>query len=400
MHDRSASPLFADPSLLPLTAAIDRNGQLWLAGHNTATLVEEFGTPLYLYDGATFKQRLAEIRAALVRNYPGPARVAYAAKAGFSPGLARRLREGGIGLEVVSGGEMAVAREAGFEPAVVHLHGNNKSLAERGERIDIWLRLTPSLDVDTHPYRKTGHAASKFGMHMVGANSPASEALERASASLWLNPTGLHTHLGSEIYGLAPYATALNRLLDFAAARGFVPAELSPGGGLAVPYTAEDPVPDVDEWVAAMSGAVIDGCRARDWPLPLLVVEPGRWLIGPAAVALYRVGTRKTAADGTRYVAVDGGLADNPRPALYGARYTAFLANRAREEAGQAVTVVGRFCESSDILVHNVRLPEPQPGDLLAVPVSGAYHLSMASRYNLPPEPVALWLEDGIVERI
>jgi len=438
-------------SLLPLTAHIAADGHLWLAGHDTVALAEEYGTPLYLYDGATFRQRLAQLQDALARYYPGPSQVAYAAKACFTPTLARHLNTAGVGVDVVSGGEMAVAREAGFDPARVHLHGNNKSLdelraaleygtgrivvdnldeldwlealvAERNQRnrvlslrlwknqvspVPIWLRLTPALDVDTHAYRKTGHAGSKFGLPITTfpkagslREGPAAQALARARESPWLKVVGLHTHLGSQIFDPAPYAAAIERMLDFAAAHDFVPAELSPGGGWGVPYTPEDPAPPVEEWIAAVSRAVIERCQAHRWDTPRLIVEPGRWLIAPAAVALYRVGTRKIAADGTRYVAVDGGLADNPRPALYGARYAAFLANRATEPAGPPVTVVGRFCESSDVLVRDAGLPEPRPGDLLATPVAGAYQLSMASRYNLAPAPVALWLEEGMVERM
>ena len=436
-------------SLLPLTAHVTADGHLWLAGHDTVALAEEYGTPLYLYDGATFRQRLAQLQDALARHYPGPSQVAYAAKACFTPTLARHLNAAGVGVDVVSGGEMAVARQAGFDPARVHLHGNNKSLdelraalqygigrivvdnldelewleallAQRNRvfpknpvsPITIWLRLTPALDVDTHAYRQTGHAGSKFGLPITTfpqarvstpgslREGPAAQALARARESPWLNVVGLHTHLGSQIFDPAPYAVAIERMLDFAAAHDFIPAELSPGGGWGVPYTPEDPAPPVDEWIVAVSRAVIERYRAQDWDTPRLIVEPGRWLIAPAAVALYRVGTRKIAADGTRYVAVDGGLADNPRPALYGARYAAFLANRATEPAGPPVTVVGRFCESSDVLVRDALLPEPRPGDLLATPVAGAYQLSMASRYNLAPTPVALWLEEGVVERM
>ncbi len=443
-------------SLSPRTAHIAPDGHLWIAGHDAVELAEEYGTPLYLYDGATFRHRLAELRDALARHYPGPARVAYAAKACFTPGLARRLQAVNVGLDVVSGGEMALAREAGFDPARVHLHGNNKSLDELQSALDwgigrivvdsldelewldalvaeqsggsqsgaigksrlleraqaIWLRLTPGLDVKAHPYRKTGHAASKFGLHMAGPDCPAAQALARARESAWLDVTGLHTHLGSQIFDPAAYVAAIKCLLDFAAAHRFVPAELSPGGGWGVPYAPsewrlckdsgvlEGSTPPVQKWIAAVSRAIVEACQARDWPLPYLVVEPGRWLIAPAAVALYSVGTRKVAADGTRYVAVDGGMADNPRPALYGARYTAFLANRALEPPDELVTIVGRFCESGDVLVRDVRLPHPRPGDLLAIPVAGAYQLSMASRYNLAPAPVALWLEEGNIAEL
>ncbi|MDY6878068.1 MAG: anhydro-N-acetylmuramic acid kinase [Chloroflexota bacterium] len=429
-HSHVPPPSRSLASLLPLTSHVTPDGHLRLAGHDTVALAERHGTPLYLYDGATLWHRLAELRETLARHYPGSAQVAYAAKAGFTPGLARRLRAANVGLDVVSGGEMAVAREAGFDPARVHLHGNNKSraelcaaldwgigrivvdnldelgrldalAAELGQRVSVWLRLTPALDVDTHPYRKTGHAASKFGLHMLEPNCPATQALARVQESAWLNTVGLHTHLGSQIFDPTPYAAAVEHLLDFAS-HHLIPAELSPGGGWGTPYVPEDPAPPVDEWIAAVSQAVIEGCRAQGWPLPHLIVEPGRWLIAPAAVALYRVGTRKTAADGTLYVAVDGGLADNPRPALYGARYTAFLANRATEPpSGAPVTVVGRFCESSDVLARDVRLPQPRPGDLLAIPVAGAYQLSMASLYNLVSPPTALWLgEDRSITKL
>jgi diaminopimelate decarboxylase len=273
------TPAQALTTLLPVTAHIADDGHLWIAGRDTVALADEYGTPLYLYDGATFRQRLAKLRAALDRHYPGSAQIAYAAKACLTPDLAGRLATAGVELDTVSSGEMALARQAGFDPARIHLHGNNKRpaelrqalewgigrivvdnldelawldelAAERQRPADIWLRLTPDVEVDTHAYRQTGHAASKFGLHTTGAHPSAGQALARALASPWLNLVGLHTHLGSQFFELEPYVAAVKALLTFAAEHDFVPAELSPGGGLGVPYTPDDPAPSAEEWIA------------------------------------------------------------------------------------------------------------------------------------------------------
>ncbi len=409
--------------LLPVTAARDAAGHLSLAGRRLSALAAEWGTPLYVYDGATVRAQAAALRDAL-RGYAAASELAYAAKAYFAPAWARKLAALGLGVDVVSLGEIHTAQAAGFDPARIHLHGNNKSAAEleaalaagfqsivvdsldelaflegiaarAGRAARIWLRITPGLTVDTHAYRQTGHHATKFGLPI--SDGQAAEAIRRAQGSAWLKLVGLHTHLGSQLFAAAPYREAIYLLYELARAADFVPQEFSPGGGWGVRYTPDDPRAAASEWVAAVAEAVQVECAQSQWPLPTLVLEPGRWLAARAGVALYTVGACKHSGDGTRWAAVDGGMADNPRPALYGARYVALLPERLDEPPVERVNIVGKFCESGDFLLKEARLPALRRGDLLAVPVAGAYQLSMASNYNLAARPAALWLEaDGV----
>ncbi len=414
-----------DLSLFPQTTSIDPRGNLAIAGHDLAELADQYGTPLYLYDGATIRRQLERLTTLLKRFYAGETTVAYAGKAYFSPAFAAKLTALGLGADVVSLGELNTARKAGFPARVVHLHGNNKSqeelraalewnlqsividsldeltfleelAANRGRPARIWLRITPDLTVNTHRHIETSHLESKFGLHVQ--NGEAGEAIRRAAASRWLNLTGLHTHLGSQIRDAEPYRKAIDLLIETAAAVQFIPEEISPGGGWGVRYTADDPDDDAEPWVRAAAEAVQDGCAAHGWPLPRLVLEPGRWLAAKAGVAVYSVGAQKTTPGGIRLAAIDGGMADNPRVALYQARYTALPVKNPEAPAARKTRIVGKFCETGDVLIDEVMLPPLERGDLLAVPVSGAYQLSMASNYNYAARPAVLWLEDGSVE--
>lgn len=412
-------------SLFPLTAGINQREHLTIAGYDLCALAEEYGTPLYLYDGATIRSQYQRLIALCQRFYPAETLVAYASKAYFSLGFAARLASLGAGADVVSLAEIHIAQRAGFPASVIHLHGNNKSQAElraalewgiqatvvdsldeltflealaagRKQAARIWLRLTPDLNVKTHPHIETGHAESKFGLHIQSGE--AAEAIQRAAASPWLKLTGLHTHLGSQIFDSEPCRQAIQMLAQVAAENNYIPEEISPGGGWGVRYTEADPADDIEPWVRAVTETVQDVCQLYGWPLPRLVLEPGRWLAARAGVALYTVGTQKRTPQGTNIVAIDGGLADNPRVALYQAHYTARVVQRSTTTPTEKMRVVGKFCESGDVLIPEILLPPVQRGDLLAVPVSGAYQLSMASNYNLAARPPVLWLEEGNVE--
>lgn len=413
--------------LFPISAAIDSRYRLTIAGHDLTELAEQYDTPLYVYDGATVRAQFNRLEDLLRRYYPAESTLAYAAKAYFSLPLAKKLAGLGPGADVASLGELRTAKSAGFPADRVHLHGNNKTeeelttaldwgiraivvdsldelafleelAARAGKQAKIWLRITPDLRVETHPHIQTAHAESKFGLHIQ--NGEAVAAIRRAQNNPRLQLTGLHTHLGSQLFDSQPYREAILAVYETARAVDFIPAEFSPGGGWGVRYTHNDPSDDPLPWVQAVSQTVQEVCLRLGWPLPRLILEPGRWLIARAGAALYRVGAQKTAPDGTRIVAVDGGLADNPRVALYQARYTARLASRASVAKLGAVKIVGRFCESGDVLISETCLPQLRRGDILAVPVSGAYQLSMASNYNLAPRPAVLWLEPGQVELI
>ncbi len=417
-------------TLFPPTAQVVPDGHLYLAGLDATALAAEFGTPLYVYDETTIRDHCRAYRDALAVHYPAPSKVAYAAKALLCIAMAQLVAEEGLGLDVVSGGELHVALQAGFPAAHIHFHGNNKSPAELAFALDagvgrivvdsfyeletlarlaaerevvaiIWLRISPNVDVHTHAYRKTGLLDSKFGFPL--ATGDAIHAARQAMANPHLALTGLHTHIGSHIFEITPFLQAVEALLDLAAEvqlDGFELRELSPGGGLGVRYVESDPPSPIEPYVQAVSQAIVKGCQAGRLPLPCLVLEPGRSIIGQAGVALYTIGARKEIPGVRTYLSVDGGMADNPRPALYGARYTALLANKANQPPSETVTIAGKFCESGDVLIRDLGLPRAEPGDLLAVPASGAYNLAMSSNYNQAPRPAAILVHDGQVRPI
>lgn len=414
-----------DLSIFPISTSINQSGHLAIAGYDLVELANQYGTPLYIYDGATVKSQIERLNQLLKRYYPGQNLLAYASKAYLSFQFARKLARWGIGLDVVSLGEIRIAQKAAFPPSVVHLHGNNKSEAElqaamdwgiqaivvdnleelelleqiaaqRQQRVRIWLRITPDLSVNTHPHIQTAHSESKFGFHLE--NGEADNALQHVLSSPWFEVSGLHTHLGSQIFETEPYRMAIEMLCEFSARNNYIPPEISPGGGWGVRYTPADPDDDAEQWVRTVSGAVQEAAIRYDWPYPRLVLEPGRWLVARAGVAVYRAGSQKATPTGSRLVAIDGGLADNPRVALYQARYIARVVERPLEAPTQAVRIVGKFCESGDILIPQVNLPPLKRGEHLVVPVAGAYQLSMASNYNYAARPTVLWLEDGEIE--
>ncbi|MBL7064839.1 MAG: diaminopimelate decarboxylase [Anaerolineae bacterium] len=412
--------------LFPPGARVDEQGQLWLGGCLASSLAQEFGTPLYVFDETTLRDRCQAYQQTLAQHYPATGQVAYAGKAYLNLALAQLFDQEGLSLDVVSGGELYVARQASFPAERIHFHGNNKSAAELAAALDenvgrivvdnfhelnllerladqrqirapIWLRLSPNIDAHTHAYRKTGLLDSKFGFPLETGD--AERALVRATASPHLDLAGLHAHIGSQILDVEPFIKAVTVLLNFAAAmkvsHDFELREFSPGGGWGVPYHEADAPAPVNRYVQAVSQAVVEGCRRHGLALPTLVIEPGRSIVAPAGVALYRVGARKEIPGVRIYVSVDGGMADNIRPALYGARYTALAANKAHQPAEETVTVAGRFCESGDVLIRDIALPRLSAGDLLAVPGVGAYCLPMASNYNLAPRPAVVLVKEG-----
>ena len=412
--------------LFPQATVVDANGCLVVGGCSLPKLAEEYGTPLYVFDEQTLRTGCWEYRQALVRHYPATAHIAYAAKAYLNLAIAQLFCEEGLHLDVVSRGELFAAQKAGFPTSRIHLHGNNKSqiemedairvgvgrivvdnfreldelqslAAESNRSVSIWLRLAPGVDAHTHDYRKTGLLDSKFGFPIeTGA---AEGALTAAIDSPNLNLLGLHAHIGSQISEVEPFVQTVDKVLGFAAAMagkyGFRLSEFSPGGGWGVRHRPEDKNVPIDRYVHAVSEATRHACRHNDLELPILVIEPGRSIIGPAGVVLYRVGARKEIPGVRTYVAVDGGMADNIRPALYNAKYAAFAANKAHDAIEEVVTIAGRYCESGDILVRDVGLPRVVPGDIVAIPNVGAYSLAMASNYNLTQRPAVVIVSDG-----
>ena len=419
-------------SLFPQATSFDDAGQLTLRGHRATDLATDFGTPLYVYDVPTIRRQIAAYRQGLT-GYHGETQLTYASKAFLCTALVRLMAAENVGFDVASAGEIYIAHHGGAAPAQMHLHGNNKTrldieqalkigvgrivvdnadeltllaaiAARRQQTANVWLRVTPDVAVETHHrYTVTGTADSKFGFPASAVNDVATRIIAGKFGEA-IKLRGLHVHLGSHFYDAGPVATALNKLLDIAVALrhnlNWSLTELCAGGGWGVRYLPTDPPLPVQPFVSAMVEAVQQACIARNLPLPTLILEPGRSLVAQAGVALYTVGGRKTRAGHQIFVSVDGGLADNPRPALYQAGYTALLANRAREAVTETVTVAGAYCESGDMLINRVDLPPANPGDILAIPVAGAYQLSMSSNYNGALKPAVVFMDEGEVRLV
>lgn len=407
------------PHVWPETATVV-DGRLWVGGCDVVALADQFGTPLYLLDEVTLRGAMRAYRQAFAATYPGPFRVHYAGKALLNTALAQIVAQEGLGLDVVSATELLVARRAGVPMAHVHLHGNAKSDAEL-ERALAWqvgaivvdnldelarlramsarlaepqgvlLRIAPAIEADTHSHIATGGEAAKFGLPLAALD----EAVAQTLAAPGLRWLGLHAHIGSQLFALDQVVATVEVLVSQAARLrerfGVTPVELSPGGGLGVPYTADQPSTDRFRYAQVVSEALQAACARYNLPLPRLTVEPGRSIVARAGVALYRVVGRK----GRHWLHIDGGMGDNIRPALYGARYSAVLANRAGELASEPISVGGRYCESGDVLLREIALPPAQPGDLIAVATAGAYTLSMSSNYNLVPRPALVLVGNG-----
>ena len=410
--------------VFPDTAQINSQGQLVIGGCNTLDLAQEHGTPVYLLDEATLRNRCRSFVQEFGQRCPD-VRVLYASKAYINPALARLFDEEGLGLDVVSGGELAVARAADFPLEKVYFHGNNKTGEELAEAVehglgrvvvdsfhelelldriaaaagkvqDILIRVSPGIDPHTHAYTTTGIIDSKFGFSIQTGH--ASDAVRQALAAPNLKLRGLHFHLGSPIFELEPYQAATDLVLRFAAQfreEGLELQEFSPGGGFAIAYTEDQQPPTIGEYAEAIVSTLTATCGELGLPIPQLVVEPGRSIIGPAGVALYSIGAIKDIPGVRKYVSVDGGMGDNIRPALYQAAYEVVSAGKVNQELGEKVTIAGKYCESGDVLASDIMLPTAEPGDIIAIPAAGAYCPSMASNYNLNPRPPMVLVGEG-----
>ena len=387
------------------------------------SLAEEYGTPLFVYDEDDLRRRCREY----VTHF-GEGNVAYAGKAFLCRAMVHLVHEQGLYLDVATGGELHVALRSGFPPERLVLHGNNKSdeeltaaleagvgrivadsfdeldrleafAADRGVIPRVLVRVTPGVEAHTHVFIETGTEESKFGFTVN--DGVALAAVRRVVESRVLTFAGLHSHIGSQIYVLESYRRAVEIVVglavEIAAATGATVDELNVGGGLGVRYLLDDPHRDVGEYAKALRGALDDACSAaRLAARPRLMVEPGRSIAAPAALTVFRVGTVKRIPDGPTYVAVDGGMSDNPRPVLYGAGYEAYLPARVDEPRPLVASIAGKHCEQGDIVVADAHLPSSVAvGDLLVVPVTGAYGYSMASNYNKVPRPAVVFVRDG-----
>ena len=391
-----------------------------VGGCDLLDLAREHGTPLYVYDEETVRSRAAEF----VRAMGGAGTVLYSAKAFYSPAFLRVVAEEGLGLDVVSAGELHVALAAGFPADRIHFLGNNKSAEEldyafrsgctlvvdgsyefdllrrvvpEGRRMAAMLRISPGIKPDTLDFISTGQLDSKFGFSIE--NGSARAAVEHALAHPGLELIGLHSHLGSQIFNLSAYPAAMDVMLDLVAELkrdlDYQPRRLGAGGGLGIAYTSDDDPPTPREFVETIRGSLEAGAGRRGLPAPSLVIEPGRSLAGPAGLTLYTVGSIKDIPGVRRYAAVDGGMGDNIRPKLYGARYEAFLASAPEAERSERVSVAGKYCESTDILIADADLPPLHSGDILCLAATGAYCMAMSSNYNGMPRPEVVMVRDG-----
>jgi diaminopimelate decarboxylase len=412
-------------TVFPFITKVNEQAHLVIGGCDVVDLAEEFGTPLYLFDESTLRQKCREFKGEFTRQYPDTV-VIYASKAFLNRALALILKEEGLGLDVVSGGELSIAQSVDFPPDKVYFHGNNKTPEElnlaldsgvgrivvdnfyelelldklarkRGISQNILLRVSPGVDPHTHQHTTTGTIESKFGFPL--ATGQAEEAVNQASSASNLNLLGLHFHLGSPVSETQPYEVAMELVLGFARGMsqkfGFDLGEFDIGGGFAVPYTSDSIVPTIADYARAVTGKLDSLISELGLSRPRLIVEPGRAIVAQAGVALYRVGAVKEIPGIKRYVCVDGGISDNIRPALYGAQYEALVANRALESGRNIVTIVGKLCESGDILVKDVNLAAVRPGDVIAIPVCGAYSIPMSSNYNAIPRPAIVMVNQG-----
>jgi diaminopimelate decarboxylase len=409
--------------LFPDTYEVNAAGHMSIGGCDLLDLAHEHGTPLYVYCETTMRRRIAEIRDTLGDAYPGESLVLYAGKAFLTVQVAKLVATEGAGLDVVSGGELRVAERAGFPMERVFFPGNNKSAdevddairlqvgglvvdspqeiemlqARSGATVRAVLRVSPGIQPDTHSFISTGQLDSKFGFPVE--TGQALDAMRRLLALDGVDLLGVHAHIGSQIYELDSYRAAAERVLNFLAQvrdeLGFRARDLSLGGGLGIAYTREDKPPRLADFARSVADAVANGCERHALELPRLLLEPGRSIAGPAGVALYTVGAIKEIPGVRTYVAVDGGMGDNLRPKLYGARYEAFKVNAPEAAAKTVVTIAGRYCESTDILINDARMPVLKPGDVICIPASGAYHYAMASNYNYNLRPAVVMVHDG-----
>lgn len=430
MNGQNTSDISA--TLLPISASVSTTGVLHIASRAVPELARTYGTPLYIFDRATIVNACQQYKRAFQKAYSASAvRFVYASKAYLSPLVARIVAEQGFGLDVVSGGELLVAQRANVSMEHITFHGNNKSdeelrlalqlgvgrivldnwselerltriTTETGQCPTVLVRVAPDVETDTHRYLQTGHASSKFGFPL--GNGEAKAAVIRILCEGRLRVVGLHAHSGTLLRDARPYQECLERLLAMAGElyneTQWWPEEVSPGGGWGVATIDQPETPDIAALAQMLQQTMQRGLAnmGTDMPAPTLLLEPGRSITARAGVAVYRIGARKVTPGGITYLFVDGGMGDNIRPALYGARYTAMAVEHMQDQAEETVCIAGRYCESGDVLIEQVMLPVLREGDLVALPTAGAYCLPMASNYNLVPRPAVLLVDEERVQ--
>ncbi|ADJ25999.1 diaminopimelate decarboxylase [Dehalogenimonas lykanthroporepellens BL-DC-9] len=410
--------------IFPSNASVSAEGQLLIDGVGVESLASEFGTPLYIFSEQDFRDRCREYNRVFKADFSSDLKVLFAGKAWLNLSILKIIAEEGIGLDVVSEGELGIASAAGFPLDRIYMHGNNKSdrelelavekgigrivvdnqsdisrleaiASEKKDRPAILVRINPGIDPHTHAKISTGNIDSKFGMGLEEAR----DVIDHIIKSDVLDLKGFHYHIGSQIFEIQPFLDALTTALafisDLMTDLDYATRELDIGGGYAIPYLSEQNPPGIGEYAKAISDHFDSECQRLKLQKPCVTIEPGRSLIASSTVALYTVGVIKRISGIRDYVCVDGGMADNIRPTLYGAQYEPSLANRMNDSNVGKYTVAGRYCESGDILATDVSLPEPKTGDLLVMPGAGAYCLPMASNYNASFRPAVVKVHQG-----
>ena len=407
-------------SVLPMSADVSEDGGLTVGGLRVSELAAQYGTPLYVYDESTVRGMCRAFVGAFGGRYEDST-IEYSSKAFSNPAILQVVQSEGLSLDVVTGGELAVAIAAGYPPRRINFHGNNKTRNELTEALDAGigrvtidsfheiellnevagavgvlqtalLRLSPSVDPHTHRLTSTGVLDSKFGFSIETGD--AERAVEMALCQPNLDIVGLHFHLGSPLFELEPYEEAIHYVMDFTKQMrdryGFQLREFNPGGGMAIGYVGDKLPPSIEDYARTITDAIVSACERNELPLPSVTVEPGRSIVGRAGMAVYTVGGIKRIPGVRTYVSVDGGMGDNIRPALYDSRYEVLSVREPVASATETVTIAGKYCESGDVLARDVRVPPLTPGDLVALPASGAYNLAMASNYNMEPRPAVV----------
>ncbi len=412
--------------MLTNSFSVNEKGNLTLAGVDTTELANEFGTPLYVFDEESIRENCREFKTAFDRFYDGNAKVLYASKAFSCKEMYRIINSEGLGIDVVSGGELYTALSVGFPAEKIYFHGNNKTYDElefaveqgvgrivvdnvfelktlndiaknKGKKVDILLRIKPGIDVHTHDFIKTGQIDCKFGFALE--NGEAYESVKLALRNEYLNLVGLHCHIGSQIFETEPFSLAADVMIGFAkkiqTEEGATFSEMNFGGGFGIKYLESDDPIEKSVSIEVLANAVKNICEKENYPLPTLVIEPGRSIVGASNLTLYKVGAVKTIKDVRTYVSVDGGMSDNPRYALYKADYEIVIANKANKARDFVATLAGKCCESGDLIQEHTKMQKPEVGDTLAVLATGAYNYSMSSNYNRIRRPAAVMIKDG-----
>ena len=416
------------------TLKVNNDGHLEIGGADCVDLAHKFGTPLYVFDEDYIRKMMRVYRDTLASEYDGYGQVLYASKAFSCKAIYKIANQESIGIDVVSGGELYTALQAGFPPEKIYMHGNNKLDYELGEALDckigcivadayseidkidaeakkrgivqnILLRINPGIEAHTHAFVQTATTDSKFGFSI--SDGTAEKITAYALQKKYVNLEGYHCHIGSQIFEKQSFVLAVDKCMDFIAEMqdklSFTTKKLNLGGGYGIWYTDEDRKISPEgyaEYLVALINEVKKKAKEKSLQLPYLLIEPGRSIVGEAGITLYTVGTIKDIPGVKKYVAVDGGMFDNPRYALYQSKYTPVLANRANETATEVVTIAGKCCESGDLIAVNVDLPKANSGDILAVLSTGAYNYSMSMNYNRNKIPPCVLVKNGVAEYI